>query len=57
MHFILPENVDLTQQNLISQFCDNNISRLLCTSGFKCLNLTNDLTANSTPFINSEKGR
>ena len=48
------KKVDITQQNLMSQFCDNYISRLSCTSGFKCGNLTIDFTANSTSFKNSK---
>ena len=44
-------------KNLISQFFGKNISRRLCTSGFKCGNLTIDFTANSTPFKNSKKGQ
>ena len=55
MHFILPEKGRINPIKLNQPILWQNISRLQCTSDFKCGNLTINFTAKSMPFKNSKK--
>ena len=51
------KKVELTQQNLLGQFCHNSISRLRCTSGFKMWEFNYRFYGQFKPFKKFKKGQ